>query len=172
MDLLTSDNFAFGAGFLVIGFTVYLILAAKAVSSGHAMVLAAGTALVLLPSVSNFEWSDGGLKYTRRSETSDLAGQVKKLADDNVQANATIRETTEALRVANERLNKLELVSQSSQGSGGQDSGGKSTPKLEWGPYTKPTFFEDLIKKSDQSIKLSNDNLDALTTFQKHFDAK
>ncbi|MBB3611249.1 hypothetical protein [Rhizobium sp. BK602] len=166
------DYIALAAGAILIVFTLGLIVRGKEVSSGHAMVLAAGAALMLLPSVSNFEWSDGGFKYTRRDETADLTSQVKKLADDNIQANETIRQTTEALRVANERLNRLEAANQSSQNPGTQGGGVKSPLKFDWGKYSEPTFFDDLLKKSDQSVKMSTDNRDAVTTFQRQFEAK
>jgi hypothetical protein len=172
MGIFTSDNIALVTGVIIVGITLYLIFQGKEVSSGHAMVLASGAALMLLPSVSNFEWSDGGLKYTRRDETADLTSQVKKLADDNIQANETIRQTTEALKVANERINRLEAAGQSSQNPGSQDGGTKSPPKFDWGKYSEPTFFDDLLKKSDQSVKMSNENRDAVTTFQRQFEAK
>ncbi|MBB5572563.1 MULTISPECIES: hypothetical protein [Rhizobium] len=172
MGIFTSDNIASLSGIVIVAITLILIFQGREVSSGHAMVLAAGAALMLLPSVSNFEWSNGGLKYTRRDETADLASQVKKLAEDNIQANETIKQTTEALKVANERLNRLEAGGQTSQNPAPQDGGAKPPVKFDWGKYSQPTFFEDLLKKSDQSVQLSNQNRDALTTFQKQFNAK
>ncbi|WP_104822296.1 hypothetical protein [Rhizobium sp. NXC24] len=172
MGILTADNIALVAGVIIVGITLYLIFNEKEVSSGHAMVLAAGAALLLLPSVSNFEWSDSGLKYTRRTETADLTSQVKKLADDNIQANETLRQTSEALKIANERLNKLEAAGQSSQNPSTPNGGPKLPPNVNWGRYTEPTFFEEMLKKSDQGVKMSNENRDALTTFQRQFEAK
>lgn len=175
MKWATPDNVTMIVGIITIVLTLIFVIAGRAVSTGHAMVMAAGAVLIVFPSIAGFEWKDGGLKYTRREETSDLADRIKKLADDNSQANAVIKQTAEALKVANDRLTKLEAGQSPRIGgldNGGQDGGGKQLPTFDWGQYAKPTFYDDLIKKSNEGVKASADSLDSVKTFQKEFEIK
>ncbi|EJL54358.1 hypothetical protein PMI09_02449 [Rhizobium sp. CF122] len=150
-------------GAAVIIITVIFIAVGRTVTNGHAIVLAAGAILLALPSVANFEWSSGVLKYTRRGETLDLTAKLEKLAQDNAQANAALTTVNEALKVANERISQLETMA-SKRGDG---STGSALPNTSnWGVFSQPAFYEKLVKGSQAATTTSKENLDSIQEFR------
>ncbi len=84
-----------GIALLVIG--IITVLLKREVSTGQALVLAFGGALVALPQLVTFEWSQGTLKFTTKSEAVQITDQIKHLSQQQVQLGQNLVSLTEAL---------------------------------------------------------------------------
>jgi len=150
-------------GAAVIVITIIFIAVGRAVTNGHAIILAAGAILLALPSVASFEWSSGVVKYVSRGEALDLTAKLEKLAQDNAQANSALTTVNEALKVANERISQLETLAS----KGGDGSTGSALPNTSnWGVFSKPAFYEQLVKSSQAATTTSKENLDSILEFK------
>ncbi|PSH62092.1 hypothetical protein [Phyllobacterium sophorae] len=156
------NDFVFMAGGVVIAaLALSLIFRKIDVSVGQAVIAGAGVALFCLPFVTTFEWSDKGFKFTTRTETSELATQVTSLANEGIKTREDLTKVTEALRVANEKIALL-------QNSGGNTPSATPSPTVvpNWTKFSSPAFFDDLMKRNEDGLKTSTQNLGKIQTLQ------
>lgn len=156
------NDFVFMAGGVVIAaLALSLIFRKIDVSVGQAVIAGAGVALFCLPFVTTFEWSDKGFKFTTRTETSELATQVTSLANEGIKTREDLTKVTEALRVANEKIALL-------QNAEGSHSSATPAPAAapNWTKFSSPAFFDDLMKRNEDGLKTSTQNLGKIQTLQ------
>ncbi|MBY5661094.1 hypothetical protein [Rhizobium leguminosarum] len=153
-----SDWIVIGIGIVIAIISLVVISKNIAVTVGHAIILGAGVALVCLPFVANFEWSDKGFKFARREEASELTDQVVNVAKENLAIREDLKKVSEALQAANLRITALEKPA----GSPPPDLQG-----LNLEQYKGPNFFDDLIRKNDVGIAKGSDSIDQLQNLQR-----
>lgn len=153
-----SDWIVIGIGIVIAIISLIVISRNIAVTVGHAIILGAGVALVCLPFVANFEWSDKGFKFARREEASELTDQLVNVAKENLAIREDLKKVSEALQAANLRITALEKPA----GSPPPNPQG-----LDVEQYKGPTFFEDLIRKNDAGIAKGGVSVDQLQNLQR-----
>lgn len=95
-----------GAAILIVA--VMTIMANRAVTRGHGLMIAVAAAVVLVPYVSNFEWSDKSIKFTTRVESAELAQNLALAAKEEVKLRERITELAHGLKSATDRIAALE----------------------------------------------------------------
>ena len=124
---INTTPFWIGGGIIVAAALVALLVG-RAVSTGHSLMIAVGAALVLVPYVSNFEWSANSIKFTTRQQTAELAQSLAQAAKDEVNLREQIAELAQGLKAATERIAALER----NTGNGtGTETGGLTGFALE-----------------------------------------
>ncbi|WP_417679112.1 hypothetical protein [Roseibium sp.] len=77
------------------------------ISTGQALLFALGVALVAMPHVVNFEWSDGGIKFTTKEATATLTDQVKSITEQQKEINDQIKILSQTVKDTSERMNSV-----------------------------------------------------------------
>ena len=78
-----------GSVLLLIGIaTIYF---KRDISAGQSMVFVFGVALIALPHILNFEWSNGTLKFTTKPESAQLADAVGRITEQIQALEAELR---------------------------------------------------------------------------------
>jgi hypothetical protein len=128
---------------VLIFLAIFLIGKKFEVSAGHSAIVVIGAALIALPYVANFEWTEGGIKFTTKD-------QGFKLADQLTQANAQVAamhddlaRLAEALKASTERIAALEAKTNGGTGSSGSK------------PFN-PAFFDSLIHNNEAAKSSTN----------------
>jgi hypothetical protein len=145
-------------GVTMAGFAIVLAFMRRDVSLGHAALVAVGAALIAIPYVADFEWTDHGVKFTTRDQGAALTAQ---LADTNKELQSVrndLSKLTEALRQNSERIAALE-----SRGSTAPHSGTVSP-----GAYDK-SFFDDLLKQNQDANKATSSRIQELDHLKETF---
>lgn len=156
--LKTSDWAIMIIGVIIALISLTVIYRNIAVTTGHALILGAGVALICLPFIANFEWSDKGFKFARREDATDLAAKVIGLAEDTVAIRSELKTVTEALQAANLRIATLEKPAGSPP---------LASPNFNVEDFKKPTLFEDLLKRNELGILKGNASIDQLQDLKK-----
>ncbi|MER9631009.1 hypothetical protein [Mesorhizobium sp. M0296] len=117
---INSTLFWIGGGVIFLA-ALLAIITNRAVSTGHSLMIAIGAAVVLVPYVSNFEWSDKSIKFTTRLESAALTRNVADTAQNEVQVRSQLTELAAALKAATDRIAALEAST--GHGTGTQNGG-------------------------------------------------
>jgi multidrug transporter EmrE-like cation transporter len=150
-------------GGVVILLALVLVLRNMPVSTGHSIFLGAGVALVALPLVSKFEWSQDKFSFELKSAAQDLTKEVSRLAEDNKAIRGELLQLSSALQTA---AAKIEQKSDAPDTATNTPS--DTTPALsDWSKYSSPSFFDDLMVRNKAAIANSERSLDNLDTIQK-----
>lgn len=144
-------------GGLIISAALVLVLFNKSVSTGHNLMLAIGAAIVLVPYVSNFEWSESVVKFTTRTETASLTREVAATQDDSVELRAQVSEIAKGLKALTERLESIEKSIPQSGNMQGQG------PKPTWSPLTLDNF----ILQNEAAKAEAYQRIESLKDFEK-----
>ena len=113
------------------------IIANRAVSTGHSLMIAVGAALVLVPYISTFEWSDKSFKFTTRQEAAELAKSLAQAAKEEINLREQVSTLAQGLQAATLRISALETKT-------GNNSGQPSDQLMG-------STFEDWIKSNEIS---------------------
>lgn len=136
----------FVAGCCVVLAATALILLGKSVSTGHSLMVAIGAAVIVLPYVTTFEWSDDTLKFTTREEAAALARSATEASQDEVQLREQIAELGEGMKAALERIATLERATNVGSTDRNPD------PILRWNPTTIDRFLAANEKAKTSAI--------------------
>ncbi|TDH39089.1 hypothetical protein E2A64_08400 [Pseudohoeflea suaedae] len=96
-----------GGVFFAVGF--FFVMRNLAITTGHALIFALGAALIALPHVKDFEWSDGKFKYTAKQTTLDLSQELKSVTEQQKSLAQQIATLATALERNSDQLNELQL---------------------------------------------------------------
>jgi Na+/phosphate symporter len=122
-----------------------LVLRKIEISVGHTTLFVLSAALLIFPFLSNFEWSNGTLKFTTKQQTSELADKVKELADTQTKVTEAVSSLANTLeRVTNRMATVEETVA-------------RKQPELSVPGEIKlaPDFWDEM-KQSNNNLILKN----------------
>ncbi|MDI7864834.1 hypothetical protein MRS76_23180 [Rhizobiaceae bacterium n13] len=142
-----------GAALLVIGLSA--VFFKREVSTGQSLIFAFGAALVALPQLTNFEWSEGTLKFTTRTETVQITEQIKAISQQQTALSANVVALTDAVGKITEQVEAIETAIRATQPS--------SESSL---PAFKPSDWQRLRLDSERLIDQSNSTFRTLETLQ------
>jgi hypothetical protein len=128
-----------------------------AVTSGHAVIVALGVAIIALPSIADFEWTDGGFKFSTRQQVTQLAAQVEALNRQEEAINAALIDMGEAMQVMTERLVALDE----------ETEGGRGTETAERGWAFDPAIYDRIITERRSAIQLNQQRLNEINELQR-----
>jgi len=143
-------------GIISVALSVWL---EKEISTGHAISICAAVVLIILPVLSSFEFTGDGVKFTRRSETIELANQVTALTEQNASLRTDLQRTIEGLQATSERLRAVETAAQSSGAAPLPDSSDA------WLQTIQPAFFETLKASNEKGARATGQTLETLQKF-------
>lgn len=147
-------------GMLVIGIGMLTIVFKREISTGQTLMFAFGIALVSLPLLKDFEWSNGTLKFTTKTEAVEITEQVKALSEQQADLGRTIVSLTQAMGEISGQIDAYEARLNPPPGEG---------PPPAMAPV--PTEFksldiEELQRKSQSVIDQSISTTRSLTEIQ------
>jgi hypothetical protein len=128
------------------------------VSLGHAAIVAAGAALIAIPYVADFEWTDHGVKFTTRDQGAELTAQLAATNKEIESVRSDLAKVTAALQKNSERIATLE----SKAGVGANSGTG------EYGTYDK-SFFDNLLKQNQDAKRATTLRLQKLDQLKETF---
>lgn len=150
-------------GFYVVGGIIALIglvfvWKSIAVTSGHAVIVALGVAIIALPSVADFEFRDGGFRFSTHQQVTRLADQVEALTRQEESINTAIVEMGEAMRSVTEQLAAIERAEE-----------GQPGPEIRPGTWQgfDPTIYDRIITERQSAIELNQRRLDEINELQR-----
>lgn len=149
------ETYVLWCGAALIGIGVITVLLQREVSTGQALVIAFGGALVALPQLVSFEWSDGTLKFTTKNEAVQITEQLKQLSQQQVHLGQNVVSLTEALGTMTTQVEAIQARLE-------QPS---SAPQTSL-PAFNPEDWERLKLNSERVIDQSSTTLRALETLQ------
>ena len=142
-----------GSVLLLIGIaTIYF---KRDVSVGQSMVFVFGVALIALPHILNFEWSNGTLKFTTKPESAQLTGNVKSVAEQQVELAGKVVSLADAVGRITEQIQALEAELRTS-----------SPNQLGGVPTFKPSDWKTLQLDSQTLVGESNMTIQSLDALQ------
>ena len=142
-----------GSVLLLIGIaTIYF---KRDISAGQSMVFVFGVALIALPHILNFEWSNGTLKFTTKSESAQLTGNVKSIAEQQVELAGKVVSLTDAVGRITEQIQALEAELRTS-----------SPNRLGGVPAFKPSDWKTLQLDSQTLVGETNMTIQSLDALQ------
>lgn len=148
---------------LVLGvLAIFMIFKQFNVSSGHAIVLGVAVGVACLPYVANFEWTKDGFKFTTKLG-SELTAQLEALTRGNTEIRESLKNVSEALKTATERVAALEKAAQA-----GADNPDAPPPGSGDGKFD-PAFFDELIMNNEAAIRLNEQRLNELGDLRQQF---
>jgi predicted Zn-dependent protease len=144
-------------GAVVVVAVMILIFKDKAISTGHAIALGVGAALVALPSVSEFEWSEGKIKYVTRDTAGDLTLTVRSVSEQQKELQTSIAQLGDALKNTSERIAALEKIVQKQQ----------PDAKLPTESPVDAKVFQDLMLRNDEFRRQLDHTIQTLDKVQR-----
>lgn len=133
-----------GLALMVIGaLTVSL---KREITTGQALVFAFGAAMIAIPQIANFEFSNGTVKFTTKTQAAALTTQVETLNKEQADLASTVLALTKQNQKLAEQVAKLsESVSDAPDGNAAAAPPEFVVP--DWSSYQKST--ENLIQQSE-----------------------
>lgn len=149
--------YAVGGLLLLLG--VVATLKNTSISTGHAVLLALGAALIALPHLKDFEFGDGKLKFTTRDEARKLAEAVQAVNEQqaalSTQLTTTTARVTEAITAVTTQQRELEAAVKKTQPT-------FEIPQLQ---NFEPTYWNDILKGNElieKRVEQDRSNFDRL----------
>lgn len=146
------------AGLLLAVVAVFLAFSRRDVSLGHAAIVSVGAALIAIPYIADFEWTDHGVKFTTRDQGAELATQLAATNKEIESLRSDLAKMTAALQKNSERIATLE-----NKAGVGTNSGSG-----EYGMYDK-SFFDNLLKQNQDAKKATTLRLQKLDQLKETF---
>ncbi|TYC65104.1 hypothetical protein FMN63_21970 [Stappia sp. BW2] len=133
-----------GLALMVTGaITVYL---KREITTGQALVFAFGGAMIAIPQIANFEFSNGTVKFTTKIQAAALTTQVETLNKEQADLASTVLALTKQNQKLAEQVAKLSGdVSDAPEGNPASAPPEFVVP--DWSTYQKST--ENLIQQSE-----------------------
>lgn len=148
-------------GGIVIALALVLVIRNMPVSTGHSIFLGAGVALLALPLISKFEWSNDKFSFELKAAAQDLTKEVSRIAEENKAIRGELVQLSSALQAATA---KIDLKADAATTGIGSSS---PSADVDWSKYSSPTFFEDLMVRNKTAIQGNERTLDNLQSIQK-----
>lgn len=131
------------AGVFLAAVTLVLVMKDKTVSTGHAILFGAAVALIAIPKLASFEWSEDSFKFTTRDQSTKLASIVGGLVTNTAALQEEQKSNIEILRALTERLAALELTLAQEQANLGLNSDGDDSDGDNGGTGDRDTSTQD-----------------------------
>lgn len=144
-------------GVTVLGIACLSVARGISVTSGQAMIFAFGAAMIALPHIVDFEWSETGFKFTTKETTSRLASSVKLLSDQQGDLNKQITVLRKAIGDSEAQLNEVLAKIESSQNS-------VQLPKID---TSSSSIWEGFLERGELIDKTSQDTIMKIDNIQK-----
>jgi len=149
------ENYILRCGIALLGVGVVTVVFRREVSTGQALVLAFGGALIALPQLVTFEWSQGTLKFTTRSEAVQITNQIKQLSQQQVHLGQNVVSLTDALGKVTAQVEAIQARMEQ-----------PASAPLTSLPEFNPADWQRLKLDSERVIDESSNTLKSLETLQ------
>lgn len=153
-------------GMLVIGIGMLTIVFKREISTGQTLMFAFGIALVSLPLLKDFEWSNGTLKFTTKTEAVEITEQVKALSEQQADLGRTIVSLTQAMGEISGQIDAYEARLNQPPGEGLPPGEGPPPAMAPVPTEFKSLDIEELQRKSQSVIDQSLSTTRSLTEIQ------
>jgi|GEM_PF-5267117 len=147
-------NWILVAGLVLMAIGALTVWWEHEVTTGQALMFAFGGALIAIPQIANFEFSNGTLKFTTKTQAAELTAQVEALNKEQAELARTVLELTSRNQSLADQVAKL-----STKATTGGESSPVSIPEFvvpDFSTYQQRT--ESLIQQSGTRV-LQLDNL-------------
>lgn len=147
-------------GFIVTMVALGLVFRNIPVTSGHSIFLGAGIALMVVPAVATFEWSDKGFKISMKNAAEDLAAQTAFLSKENKEIREELLRLNNVLQTTVSKLGEVTAPNQPAP------SLPTSGPDSTWEQIIQPDFYRDFEVRNKSAVQLNQQNLDSVLGLQ------